>query len=137
MGVRLELPEGEWADLYDPIKVPERKRRPVVRALVTFMKDRQGADVPQFGAEDLSDEEKAAAIAANLDPELLVAADDLNDAVVIALVREWSFGAVTTDVLLDLPADTYEALSNACQPHMNDLMPNFQVSPDPKAGSGS
>lgn len=137
MGARIDLPEGQWADLYDPIKVPERKRRPVVRALVAFMKDRQAHEPPPFDPADLSDDEKAARIAAQLDPSLLVAADDLNDAVVVALVREWSFGAVTLEVLLDLPADTYKVLSEACGPHMNELMPSFEVNPDPKAGSGS
>jgi hypothetical protein len=137
MGARIELPEDQWADLYDPIKVPERKRRPVVRALVAFMKDRQEHEPPPFDAADLSDDEKAARIAAQIDPSLLVAADDLNDALVVALVREWSFGAVTLEVLLDLPADTYRVLSEACSPHMNELMPNFQVSPDPKASTGS
>jgi len=134
--VRIDLPDGGYAELYDPIKVPERKRRPVVAALVKFMRDRAQAQVPDFDAKNMSEDE-AAKIAASIDPSLLVAADDLNDTVVVALVREWSFGEVTTDVLLDLPADTYKQLSTACAPHMQALMPDFQVSPDPKVTTGA
>lgn len=136
MGTRIELPEGEWADLYDPTKVPERKRRPVVRALVSFMRDRAEHTPPDFDAGDLGDEDKAAVLAAKLDPALIASADDLNDAVVIALVREWSFGEVTAEVLLDLPSDAYKELSAACAPHLNGMMPQFGVDPDPKATSG-
>lgn len=136
--MRVDLPDGQWADLYDPVKVPERKRRPVVRALVAFMKDRQAHVVPTIDDSVLSDEDKAAALAAQIDPSLLMAADDLNDAVVVALVSAWSWEKdITADALLDLPADAYKALSEACAPHMNALMPNFQVSPDPKATTGS
>jgi len=134
--VRIDLPDAQWVELCKPEKVPERKRRPVVRALVAFMKDRQLASIPDFDLTNL-DEDKAAAIAAQIDPTLLVAADDLNDAVVLAMVQDWSFGPVTVDVLLDIPADCYKLLSDACSPHMNDLMPSFQVSPDPKADIGS
>jgi hypothetical protein len=135
---RVELPDGQWADLYDPIKVPERKRRPVVKALVSFLKDRQQHAVPNISAEDLSDEDKAAALAAQIDPGLLIAADDLNDAVVSALVFAWSFElAVSADALLDLPADAYKTLSEACAPHLSALMPNFGVTPDTKAPTGS
>ena len=134
--MRVDLPDGAFAELYDPLKVPERKRRPVVAALVAFMKDRAAANVPQFDTKAMSEDE-AAALSAQLDPDLLIAADALNDSVVVALVREWSFGAVSEDVLLDMPADAYKVLSEACAPHLNALMPNFQVSPDPKATTGS
>ena len=136
MGTRVELPEGNWADLYDPVKVPERKRRPVVRAVVRFFKDQQASAIPAFDPATV-DEDTAATIAAQLGPDLLGAADDLNDAVITALVQSWSYGDVTTDVLLELPADAYKLLSEACQPHMTGLMPNFGTSPDPKAITGS
>jgi hypothetical protein len=135
---RVELPDGQWADLYDPIKVPERKRRPVVSALVTFMRDRQQFVLPTITAEALSDEDKAAALAAQIDPSLIIAADELNDTVVVALVSYWSFGeSVSIEALLDLPADAYKVLSEACAPLMQALMPNFGVTPDTKAPTGS
>lgn len=136
--MRVELPDGQWAELYDPTKVPERKRRPVVRALVELAKEQALHGFgPEVDAASLTDEDKAAALAAKFDTSVLVAGDNLNDVAVIALVSSWSFGEVTVDVLLDLPAESYKALSEACAPLMMALMPNFQVSPDPKATTGS
>lgn len=118
--MRLELPDGQWAELYDPVKVPERKRRPVFRALVAFMASQDGGE-----------------IGSKLDPAAVDLADGLNDALVVALVREWSFGEVSEAVLLDMAADCYRVLSTECAKHLDALMPNFSVSPDPKVPSGS
>ena len=136
--MRVDLPDGQWADLYDPVKVPERKRRPVVRALLDLLKARAVHGVPSFDAEALTDEDKAAAVASQLDPSLLSSADELTDAVAVALVQAWSFEKnITVDSLLDLPADAYKALSEACVPMLPSLLPQFEVSPDPKATTGS
>lgn len=133
MGTRIDLPEGGWADLYDPLKVPEKKRRPVVRALMRLLKERAEHAPPEFNLEDAADEEKAAALAARLDPALIMATDDLNDALVVALVREWSFGIdVTVDNLLELPTDTYRVLSEATSPQLNVLMPQFRPESRPR-----
>lgn len=117
--MRLDLPDGAWAILFDAAKVPERKRRPVFRALVAFMASQNGE------------------VGSKLDPAAVDLADDLNDALVVALVREWSFGEVSEAVLLDMPADAYRPLSAECAKHLDALMPNFSVSPDPKATTGS
>lgn len=121
---RLDVPGG-WADIYDPLKVPERRRRPVVKALVKFMASQNGT-LPVTNGDT-----------PRIDPSVVEVADDLNDALIVAMVQSWSFGDVTVEVLLDLPADAYRALSTACSEHVTALMPNFQVSPDPKAAIGS
>jgi hypothetical protein len=55
------------------------------------------------------------------------------DALVLALVSEWSYGPVTAETLTELPASTYDALSQACEKLSPQLSPRFSVTPDPKA----
>lgn len=130
--MKIDLPDGEWADLYDPAKVPEKKRRPVVRALTALIRERIEHKPPEFDAEDIADEDKAAALVAKLNPALIMATDDLNDALVVALVREWSFDVdVTLDNLLELPTDAYRTLSEACSTKLDALMPQFRAQSGP------
>lgn len=136
MGTRLELPDGQWADLLEPRKVSERKRRPITRLLLALASD--GGMTNLIGdaelAEAIGDEssEAAAAIAAKIAPDTLGAMDDLNDALVVALVDAWSYDMpVNADSVADLPGDAYEALRDACAPFLSDLMPNFGPTPDP------
>lgn len=130
MGTRLELPDGGWADLLDPRKVSERKRRPITRLLLALASDGGLAEIEASG--DAPDAAAAARIAASLSGDALAAMDDLNDALVVALVDVWSFDVpCNAESVADLPGDAYEALRDACAPFLTDLMPNFAPSPDP------
>lgn len=130
MGTRLELPDGQWADLLDPRKVSERKRRPITRLLLSLAKDGGLSEIER--SPDAPDEATAARIAAALSTDALGAMDDLNDALVVALVDAWSFDTpCNAETVADLPGDAYEALRDACAPFLTDLMPNFGPTPDP------
>jgi hypothetical protein len=56
---------------------------------------------------------------------------EFNDLLAVALISEWSFGSeVSTEALLDLPAETYDAIQKLVAPLVTDLMPSFEVTPE-------
>lgn len=52
---------------------------------------------------------------------------------VLCLVEQWSFGDVTAAVYEDLAVETTDMLVAACVPLAEQLAPNFEADPDPKA----
>lgn len=104
---KLEVPGG-WAKLRDPDAVTERQRKPFVKAVGR--------------ASKISDADDGGI-------SLLV---EVQDALVLALVEEWSFDApVTADGLEDLPHKAITALRVACQAFRDELLPDFGPNPDP------
>lgn len=124
---RIDLPDGQWAELAPPKKVPERKRRRYVAAMTDLVqatnhlpKNEKGEpDQSEFGASEM---EKV---------------DAVGDALILALVREWSFGEVTLEAIAELPGDAFDALLIACRDLAPDLTPNYEPSPDPKAATSN
>lgn len=109
---KIDLPGGAWASLRDPAVVTERQRKPFVTAMGRASKF-EGMDDSGFAA-------------------IL----DLQDSLVLALVDSWSFDApVSADGMLDLPAQTVDALRRACQPFQAGLLPDFAPTPDPASPS--
>ena len=118
--MRLELPDGQWAELAEPRKVPERKRRPYTTAAAS-MGPATMVD-PATGAVRIDSAETKEQM------------DAVLDALILALVVAWSYGVeVTLEAVQDLPGDAYDALRNACLEHAGELMPDYGASPDPKA----
>jgi hypothetical protein len=125
----LLLPDG-WADLADPKKVPERRRRTVTRAMAALFAYR--AQHPEaVGIEALGDVPAVPAVTTEDELELM---DVLNSAVILALVERWSLGdTVTAEALLDLPGDTFDALRDACTPLFPGLLPTYAAAAEPAA----
>jgi hypothetical protein len=104
---------GGWVELRDPQLVPERLRRPV------FEKSAEGAMLVGSGDE--------------VTPETIAFFSEFNDAVAVALIEKWSFGdVITVDSLLDLPSRAYDEIRSIVSPFLTELMPNFDLDPDPK-----
>ncbi|MGA5819732.1 hypothetical protein ACPC54_17965 [Kitasatospora sp. NPDC094028] len=134
---RIPLPGG-WADLRPVADITERHRRPI-RKLSTQLLGH--ADFAAAVAEMQSSGKDPASLTP--DEQLRVAAgmgsafDDLEaiqDLLVVAAVRGWSFDAVpiTVDGLLDLPGQALDALRAAVAPYQGALNPNLrEPSPDP------
>lgn len=129
MSTILELPDGGTATFRDPKQVSERHRRPVARlqqrlaasAVGQLLASKDAMSDEQFEAE-------ARKLLASDEWELL---DDLNDALVVALVESWSYERpVSLDGLLDLPSAVYDALRAEASKHVADLLPSFDVSPE-------
>lgn len=122
------LPDGGSAILRDPKLVTERHRRPVTRlnsriagsAVGQLLASKDSMTEPEF-------EEAARKILATEEWALL---DDLNDALIVALVESWPYAApVTSEGLLDIPGEAYDALKIEASKHVTALMPSFAVSP--------
>lgn len=128
MSTEFPLPDGGSATLRDPKLVTERHRRPVTRLNSRIA----GSAVGQLLASkdsmtDKEFEDEARKLLATAEWELL---DELNDALIVALVESWSYdAAVTTDGLLDIPGESYDALKVETSKHVTALMPSFAVSP--------
>jgi hypothetical protein len=138
MAQHITLPSGATADIRDAVDVTERQRRPIRRIQTRL------AGMPAFAAA-IREAEAAQAAAGNdaeipADVQLKVAAgmgeafdllEELNDALVAAVVRGWSYEfPVTVDAVQDVPGRDLDALRTACAPLLRELMPNFEPTPD-------
>ena len=115
---------GGWIDLREPEEVPEKLRRPIIKMSVS--------GVPF--AEDWNDlfENPENANAESLEA-MLDYGSRFNDLVAMAFIRQWSFELpISIDALGDLPGKVYDEIANACKPLISNLMPSFEVDPDPK-----
>ncbi|MEE4546777.1 hypothetical protein V2S66_33035 [Streptomyces sp. V4-01] len=132
---RVELPGG-WADLRPVSDITERMRRPIKRLTAkltsypAFMDAVKDASETTKGGAELSAADQLA-LAAGMG-DAFDALEELQDALVVAVVRGWSWeGGVTTDAVLDLPGPALDALRKAVGPWQNAMNPNFEPTPDP------
>lgn len=143
---RIELPDGEWAELRDPKKVPERLRRPAKAASFEMYRTRQkqleetastaSPAAPAAGAWGAPPEDE---VAPPVDDGTGYSLDQITasvDAGIVALVASWSFGdVVTEDTLLDLPSDAYDAIVAAVTPMIAEMFQTMEPSTDPASPS--
>jgi hypothetical protein len=126
--VRIELGHDHWAELRDADQIPRKQARKFRKVL--YKVAAPAADVDQTLDDD------AKAIAAG--KALMASADGLDgieemaEAMVLAVVSEWSFGEVTPEVLDTLPDAAVNAIYERCQKdgYVEKLMPDFSPSPD-------
>jgi len=105
---------GGWIDLRDPKAVPERMRRPILARATTM----------QRKAQELENGEA--------DDNAVLSLYEFNDLVAVALIEAWSFGdTVSVEGLTDLPSGVYDQIQKITAPMIVDLMPSFEVDPDP------
>lgn len=129
---RINLPDGEYADIRDPKKVPERLRRPVRQAAITLQQsmpeDQRRATLkvaakaldtadpnPAFGAppiDALVEEEAEKADELYLPgTEQQANVDAYNEALILSVTVAWSFGdTINVEAVRDLPGDAYDEL---------------------------
>lgn len=118
---RISLPDEQWAELHNPRKVTEKRRRPYISAMTAF-----NAIAPR--------DEKGELVSMAMGSEVAGLLDTALDLLTVALVRAWSFDLpITTDALQDLPVDAFDALRRAVNAVSHELLPNFSPTPDPKA----
>lgn len=132
----IELPDGGTATIRDPKDVTERQRRPVTRLQMRLAASPVGQLLAR--KDDVKDDEAAsAALDAELtaaivnDPEALALLDDLNDALMVALVESVNGVAMTGESALDQPHGVYDALKTESAKYVTQLMPTFSANPDP------
>ncbi|MEU6582750.1 hypothetical protein [Nocardia sp. NPDC046763] len=117
MATRVELPAGQWAELYEPTQLPEGRRR---RLKIAQM--RMGS-IPSFREairsgrfEDVAGIDAKAAIEF-VDPadmeQVMSLSMEIEDTAILAYVRAWSAGPTVDAVtLLELPGEVYDALKD-------------------------
>ena len=110
--MRVDLPDGQWAELRDPLKVPERRRRAYLAAV---------ADC---------------AAAGEITGAKMQLADLMGDLLIMCLVEAWSFGDVTVEQIAEFDTGTFDALFRACRPLERQLQPDYGADIDPKALTG-
>lgn len=130
----ITLPSGATADLRDVADVTERNRRPIKRIQTKL------AGLPAFTSAVQEAKEQTDGTELTPDQQLKIAAgmgeafdllEELNDALVAALVAGWSFGfGVSADAAQDLPGRDLDALRAAVAPFLAQLNPDFDPSPD-------
>jgi hypothetical protein len=130
---RINLPSGATADLRPVADVTERLRRPIKRIQTKL------AGMPAFasavaeaqasGGKDLSPDQQLK-IAAGMG-EAFDLLEELNDRLIVAAVRGWSFPfEVTAENAQDLPGRDLDALREQTAPYLKDLTPDFEPSVD-------
>jgi hypothetical protein len=119
VSTKVDLPDGAWALLRDPAKVPERLRRPVTNLAAKLH--------PEIAAA-----KEAGTDGPDLTADVLGGFQALNDLVMVAVVADWSFDlAVTPETVGDLPGDAYDVLRRETAKCVTDLIPDFSPNPDP------
>ena len=114
---RHQLPDDGWADLRDPAEVPERLRRPVTTLQMLLARDPAFASVVKdakdkgVSALDDIDESQALDMVGTMGEASFARMQELSDRVIVSRVAGWSYDLpITSDSLLDLPGNVYDAL---------------------------
>lgn len=101
----VELPKDEHAVIRDADEVPERLRRAHLEAQGKIL---DGSDVKVDEDGNPTD--------IKLGGDAVSIVGKINDALIMAYVKEWTLTApLTADALLDLPSATYDLLLKACE----------------------
>ena len=138
--MRLKLPYDNWAELRAPDEVPRKAARAFRKHLYKM------AQITEDNGETIVlnevTDEQAAALAIMRSEDGFDKIEDMAEALVLAAVREWSYGAVCEAVLEEVPDKALDLIYDECQRQdfVGHLMPDFGVSPDdesPTTPSGS
>jgi len=134
---RITLPSGATADLRPVCDITERHRRPIKRLQAQLMKLTEFAEAVQK-AQDKKRLSKADrdALAEGLG-DAFDPLEELNDRLVIAAVRGWSYDfPVDYDNLLDLPGRDIDALREEVAPYLHEIFPEFGPNKDRDTPTG-
>ena len=125
---RLDLPDGEWAELAAPRKVSDRRRQAYLVAVADAAA--LTADLPKVAGPDGT----LTVDPAYLRGEHVAAQAHAFDLLVLCYVKAWSLpDPVTLDAVQDLDTGTKDTIVGACLPLMTEMMPDYSPDVDPKA----
>lgn len=124
---RLELPGGGWAEVREADQIPRGLARSYRKVLFRLAGPGEGTDAQP--------EVAAVVVAADGAMDTL---EDMTDALVLAIVSEWSYGAVSVDVLQTVPDTAVEAIYTKAVDggYIDKLTPDFSPSPDESSPTG-
>jgi hypothetical protein len=138
--MRIDLPNGAWAELRRPEDVTERQRRPLTKAMRGVRPEivDRGREIASMddGPDGKPTPDKQAAqqqLQYDMTNEEADCYQLAGDLAAVALVESWSFTVngepipLTLDGLLDLPARSLDALRLVVGPLVNDLFLDAEV----------
>jgi len=125
----VNLPNNQSAILYSRDEISERTARSISRA---YMKAAgSAAKLTNLGFDEAKPETWT--VFADISDEDRDALDGYQAALIVGLVKSWSYGDLpTNDSALDLPKPVFEALAEACATEFNSST-DFSPDIDPKA----
>ena len=125
---RLDLPNEQWADIREPDQIPRKQARQFRKVLYRLTAG--AADVDPSLDEDQA--AKAVGRALMNSDSGLDGIEDMADAMVFAVVAEWSYGEVTQETLDNMPDAAVDAIYQHAVTggYIEKLMPDFGVNPD-------
>ena len=131
---RLDLPDGDWAELVPPRKVSDRRRR----AFISAMNDTAAAtaDLPHVPNPRSMEAGQPLTIPdpARMTGTMVELQFHAFDLLVLCFVKAWSFETpVTLEAIEDLDTGSKDTLTAACMPLMEEMMPDYSPDVDPKA----
>jgi hypothetical protein len=137
MSQHITLPSGATADLRPVEDITERHRRPLKRIQTQLVKLTEfGEAIAKAQGNKKLTKADQEAIAQGLG-DAFEPLEELNDRLVIAAVRGWSYDfPVEYENVLDLPGRDLDALREAVAPYMAELMPDFSPSKDRDTPTG-
>lgn len=113
---RIDLPDDAWADVREDLGKAPRKLVKRITAVQVKM-----ASLPSFAAirEAARNSANPVAAAAQLQdqvsaddlPVMMPLMDEMREAQVLALVKAWSYGDVTAEMLDNIPGDAFDVLA--------------------------
>jgi hypothetical protein len=137
MSDHITLPSGATADLRPVADITERHRRPLkkIQTQLVRLTEFGEAIAKAQGNKKLTKADQEAI--ANGLGEAFEPLEELNDRLVIAAVRGWSYDfPVDYENVLDLPGRDLDALREAVAPYMAELMPDFSPSQERNTPTG-
>ena len=125
--MKIDLPHDNWAMVREPDEIPRRAARNFRKVLY------------RLAGPAANETDAAAAATALLQAEGgLDGIEDMADALVFAVVAEWSYGHVDAATLDEVPDAAVDAIYQhaIAGGYMEKLMPDFGVSPDDDSPTG-
>ncbi len=121
--MKVELGDGDWALLRHPNKIPHRQTLAYRHVFFQMAGSTAGAN-----GEDSEALGRAMVENGGLD-----AMEELANALVLAVVKEWSFGEVDEETLLDVPTADLKTIQEHCagDEYRQVLNPDFAGSLEP------
>jgi hypothetical protein len=141
--MKVDLPDGAWAELLSRDEITERVFRVIDRAETKTMHVsakliENGYDVPSQRPKDLSKQElevrdlKNLKLTTGLSDEDQDIFNDYQLALILGLTKDWSYAVeLTTDAVLDLPKTVFESLAKFCQDEYKGT--DVDTGPDPNS----
>lgn len=128
--MKVDLPSGAWASLRDPDEIPRKGAKGFRRALMEIARPFADTDT-----EGLDEKETAAVVGRALlaSDDALDHLEDVTEALLLAVVDEWSYGPVTVETMDSMPDAVFAILDEKCQElgYFEKLQPDFGRSTDP------